>query len=158
MLMQIDGTFVVAFVSFLIFLFLIKVILYQPISFIKNKRENYLRQNNLLIDEQIQKAKALLDEKEQKLKETKKEANEQFANEIEAVKKLSLNSLNQAQTEANKLIETNKNKLDKQVVIIQNEIKEEMNSIITSIVSKVLRQNIEIKADDDKINKYLNIG
>ncbi len=158
MLMQIDGTFVVAFISFLIFLFLIKVILYQPITFIINKRENYLKQNDILKDEQIQKAKALIEQKEQKIKETKKEANEQFANEIETIKQLSLNSLNDAQNEANKIIETNKNQLDRVMILVQNEIKNEMNDIVKSIVSKVLRQEVQIDLDENKINEYLNIG
>ena len=96
MLMQIDGTFIFVVISFLIFLVIIKAILFHPISKVLEERDNYYAKNSKMESESKQKSKALIEEKEQTLQQAKKEAGELIKNTSWEAKKQSEKKIKEA--------------------------------------------------------------
>ena len=74
MLMQIDGTFVFVVISFLVFLFILKTVLFNPITTIIEKREEFYKKNSKIKEKSKEKTKTLIDQKENLLKAAKTEA------------------------------------------------------------------------------------
>ena len=62
MLMQIDGTFLFVVISFLIFLFIIKKILFQPITTVIEQRDKFYAKNLKTETETKEKSKLLTEE------------------------------------------------------------------------------------------------
>lgn len=157
MLMQIDGTFIFVIISFLIFLFIIKSILYTPITKVLAERENFYNKNSKMELESKEKTKTLISDKEEKLKQSKLEATSLIKETGKIAKDLSEKKINEAKNEvkaqndkkAQELTEENKN--------VKLEIKKDVSSFVSLIVSKVLNENVEINVDDTEINKYLKV-
>ena len=74
MLMQIDGTFIFVAISFIIFLLIIKAILFNPITKVIDERNSFYAKNAKMETESKEKSRALLDEKERALKSSRIEA------------------------------------------------------------------------------------
>ena len=157
MLMQIDGTFIFVVISFLIFLFIIKTILFHPISQILEQRDNYYAKNSKMESESKEKSRALIEEKENALKQSKAEADNIIKETTSQAKKQSALKIKEAKQSVQQEFEANKNNLIKESVDAKNAVKSEMNAIVQQIVSKVLSQDIEINLDEQKINEYLKI-
>ncbi len=158
MLMQIDGTFIVAFISFLVFLILIKLILFRPITDIIEKRQAYLEKNELTKAQTSDKIVQLKQEKENKLNIARQNANELYTSEVEKYKKEIDYAITSSQDEAKKTLEINKNKLLDESRLAKSEAKEEIVQIAKLIASKILKEDIEIKDNDNKIEEYLGIS
>ena len=58
MLMQIDGTIIFVIISFLIFLFIIKKILFQPITKVIDERNKFYAKNSKIENDSKEKSKA----------------------------------------------------------------------------------------------------
>ncbi len=157
MLMQIDGTFLFVVISFLIFLFIIKSILFSPISKILDEREKFYAKNLKMESESKEKSKNLLEQKDLALKESKKQAGEIVKQASQEAKSASALEIKQTKQEVQNLVELNKQNLEQEAKTAKSEIKKELNSIVNTIVSKVLREDLNINLSDEKINKYLNI-
>lgn len=157
MLMQIDGTFLFVAISFLIFLFLIKHILFNPINKVMDEREKFYQKNSKMELESKAKAQALIEQKELALKEARKKAADLTKKTTQEAKAAAALKIKQAKSEIQALIEENKEKLNSEANLAKAQIKEEVNSIVESIVSKILNQQIVINLDDNKIEEYLKI-
>ena len=157
MLMQIDGTFIFVVISFLIFLFIIKAILFNPITKVIDERNNFYAKNSKMELESKEKSKILLEQKQMALSETRKEASELISATSKQAKEQSANELKQAQKEATNMIDNNKNELIEQKRLAKVEAKSDINTIVSSIVSKILNENIEVNVDEDKMNNLLKL-
>jgi len=157
MLMQIDGTFIIAAISFLVFLFIIKTILFSPISKVIEERQKFYDKNAKTKTTSQEKSKAILDENEQKLKDAKFQA-------VQLVKETSEEAKQKSALEIKEAKEAQKNKIEEKISVLQsenlqvkNELKSEVSGYVSSIVSKILDEDIRIDVDEDKIKKHLNI-
>lgn len=157
MLMQIDGTFLFAGISFLIFLFIIKNILFNPIAKVMEERENFYAKNSKMESESKEKSKNLLEQKESALKDSRKQAGEIVKQASKEAKDKSALEIKQVKQEVQELIELNKQNLNQEVYNAKTEIKQEVNAIVNTIVSKVLCEELNINLSEEKIGKYLNI-
>lgn len=157
MLMQIDGTFLFVAISFLVFLAIIKHILFNPITRVMDERENFYQKNSKMEFETREKVKALLEQKELALKETRKEAADLTKQAVQKAKNSSALKIKQARNEVQALIEQNRQQLNQETSLAKTEIKKEVNTIVESIVSKILNQEISINIDENKIEEYLKI-
>ena len=153
----IDGTLLFAIISFLIFLFIIKAILFHPITKVIEEREKFYAKNSKMETESKEKSKTLLAEKEALLNESKKEASNILSSVNEEAKKQSEEILKEAKKEALNKIEQNQNELNEQQKRAKTEIKNEITNIVQSIVSKILKTDAEIDLEEEKINQYLKI-
>jgi len=157
MLMQIDATFVFVVVSFLIFLFIIKTILYRPITKVINEREKYYNKNSKREFEFNEKSKNLLEEKDLLVKNAKIQASEIVKEASQSANKESVQKIKETKLMLQEQIEANKNDLMQESTNAKKEIKHQMNDIVSQIVSKMLCEKIEINLDDEKIDRYLKI-
>lgn len=156
-MLAINGTFLFVVISFIIFFFIIKAILFVPISKIIDEREEFLEQKTNECTKIKEKTKALIDKKEAAIKETRtkasnilKEISENTASENEA-------RINRIKKEAYVRVEQNQQELDNQKAQTKQEIKSQIEDIVKSMTSKVLKEDIEISLEEEKINQYLNI-
>lgn len=156
-MLTIDGTIIFVIISFLIFLFIIKFILFQPITKVINEREKFYAKNSKMETESKEKSKALLEEKETKLNEARKEATNILNSTSEKNKKENEIILKEAKKEALEKIEQNQNTLNKEKQNAKNEIKNEIQNIVKSIISKTTGIETDINIEEEKINQYLKI-
>ncbi len=157
MLMQIDGTFVFVVISFLIFLFIIKSVLFNPISTIIEKREEFFEKNSQIEQKSKDKTKALLEQKESELKEAKKQATDILKQAKNETNKQSKEIIKQTKKDIEDSINSLELELTKEKNLAKAQIKQELSSIVQSIIYKVLNENIELSLDDNTINEYLKI-
>lgn len=157
MLMQIDGTFIFVVISFLIFLFIIKAILFAPITKIIEERENFYAKNLKMETESKEKTGSLLDEKENALKKSRAQAGEIIKETAKTAREKSASSIKETKKEIQEKIEKNKSELISESENSKRSLKNEVSAFASSIASRILNENVEISADEEKINKYLNI-
>ena len=157
MLMQIDGTFIFVVISFLIFLFIIKAILFNPITKILDEREKFYAKNTKMETESKEKTFALIEQKENALKESRFEASKIIKETSKEANNKNINVIKETKKEIQEKIEKNKEELDLAKLNTKKELKNEISSFVSSIVSKILNDNIAIQIEEEKINKYLNI-
>lgn len=157
MLMQIDGTILFVIVSFLIFLFLLKTILFSPITKVIEERDKFYAKNSKMESESKEKSKALLEQKETALNEARLEASSILATVNEEAKIKAQNLISEAKKQANDEIEHNQNKLDEESKTAKIETKTQVNDIVSSIVTQVLGEETRVELQDDEINRYLKI-
>ena len=157
MLMQIDGTFIFVVISFIIFLLIIKAVLLNPISKVIDERNSVYAKNSKMETESKQKSRALLQDKEKALKNSRKEASEIIKKVTQEAKEQSAVKIKQAKEQTALLADENKAKLDELSKQAKIEAKNELNSIVQSMVSRVLCEEVSVNLSDEKINQYLNI-
>jgi len=156
-MLTINGTFLFAIISFLIFLFIIKIILFQPITKVINEREKFYAKNSAMEKESKEKSKGLLKQKEELLNAKRLEATNLLKETKAKAKAKREKILKELKTEVLNKIEANQNTLNEEQYNAKIEIKKEMKNKIKSIVSKILGENSEIDLEEEKINQYLNI-
>lgn len=119
MLLQIDATFIFVFVSFVVFVFLMNLICYKPLTILIKKREGLLYKN----------------------KETVDETNNKKAQIVENMKK----ELSNAEFEGSNILKetSNKNKKEKEEAILNK--KEEIFNNIQDFENKMNTSSIEAK-------------
>ena len=158
MLMQIDGTFIFVVISFLVFLFIIKTILYHPITKVIDERDNFYTKNSKMESESKLKSKNLLDEKENTLKQARHKAGELIKNVTSEAKNKSEEKIKEVKQNLLNETELNKTNLENESIEAKKEIKGEMNNIVKQIIHKVLNQDVDIHLEDENISKYLKIN
>ena len=157
MLMQIDGTFIFVVISFIIFLLIIKAVLLNPISKVIDERNSFYAKNSKMETESKEKSRALLQDKEKALKNSRKEASEIIKKVTQEAKEQSSVKIKQAKEQTALLADENKAKLDELSKQAKIEAKNELNSIVQSMVLRVLCEEVSVNLSDEKINQYLNI-
>ena len=155
--MQIDGTFLFAAISFLIFLVIIKFILFNPITKVLEERENFYAKNSKMKNESNEKTKALLEEKEIALKKSREEANEIIKEANLSAKLENEFQIKEAKKEANRNLDEHNLKLNEQSASVKQELKQEVSNFVSLMVSKILKEEITVNVDEEKIKKHLKI-
>ena len=119
MLLQIDATFIFVFVSFLVFVFLMNLICYKPLTMLIKKREGLLYKN----------------------KETDDETNNKKAQIVENMKK----ELSNAEFEGSNILKetSNKNKKEKAEAILNK--KEEILDNMKNFETNISNSSVEVK-------------
>ena len=84
--MEFNGTFIVAFISFIIFTFIMNIILYKPINDIVQKRKKYIDDNYNEAKDNSQKTKTILEDRKNKLSKARFDAKEQVDKEVNSAK------------------------------------------------------------------------
>lgn len=156
-MLTINGTFLFAAISFLVFLFIIKIILFQPITKVIEERNKFYAKNSKMENDSKEKSKALLDEKANTLQETRNKASNILKTANDEAKKESELKIEEAKKEVKEKIEKNQEKLNKEKTDTKNEIKNEVSNIVRTLSTKILGEEIEINLEEERINQYLNI-
>ncbi len=157
MLMQLDGTFVFVVISFLIFLFIIKTLLYRPITGAIDEREKFLAKNSQIEKECKEKSIALVEDKERRIKQARNEAGEHIKEVSTEAKEKCAVIIKKTKKEIKEAIEENRKNLEESSHNSKIDLKSEVSGFVALIVSKILNEQTEVSIEEDRINKYLKI-
>ena len=157
MLMQLDGTFIFVAISFLIFLLIIKFILFHPFTKVMEEREKFLEKNSKTKEESNQKARDLILERDRKIKSSRAQAGEIIKQTSLEAKNAGEKLIKNTKKEVQRELEQKKETLTQESLNSKRELKSEVKGFVESIVAKILNENVEINIDDSKIDEYLKI-
>ena len=157
MLMQLDGTFIFVVISFLIFLLIIKFILFHPFTKIINERNELLEKNAATEKESNKKAQDLIIERDRKIKSSRAESGEIIKNATREAKNAGEKLIKNTKKEVQSQLEESRKELVKQSIDSKKELKSEVRGFVKSIVSKILDEEVEIDIEESKIEEYLKI-
>ncbi len=138
MLLEFDGTFIFALISFIIFVFLMNLILYKPVTKIISERQKFYDKNLSIVTSSKQKAQDTLKAKEDEIFGAKLEASNILKDmqiKTKADKEFALqNKKDEIQNKLSKnLDELHQNKQN-----VKDELKQEMETYVKLAVSKIL--------------------
>ena len=154
--MEFNGTFLVTIISFVLFVFVMNKILYEPINNIVAQRREFVDENLRTADINHKKANEISAQKEEKLKGARNDARNKYS---DAVVDFKNDILKNAQCDAdNELMQTYENLNN-----LSNEAKEglkgRMTDLANDIVEKMIGYRSEVQGfDNDAVNRILYQG
>ena len=152
--MEFNGTFLVTIISFVLFVFVMNKILYEPINNIVAQRREFVDENLRTADINHKKANEISAQKEEKLKGARNDARNKYSD-----KNKKNDILKNAQCDAdNELMQTYENLNN-----LSNEAKEglkgRMTDLANDIVEKMIGYRSEVQGfDNDAVNRILYQG
>lgn len=157
--MEFNGTFLVTIISFVLFVFVMNKILYEPINNIVAQRREFVDENLRTADINHKKANEISAQKEEKLKGARNDARNKYSDAVVDFKNKKNDILKNAQCDAdNELMQTFENLNN-----LSNEAKEglkgRMTDLANDIVEKMIGYRSEVQGfDNDAVNRILYQG
>ena len=157
--MEFNGTFLVTIISFVLFVFVMNKILYEPINNIVAQRREFVDENLRTADINHKKANEISAQKEEKLKGARNDARNKYSDAVVDFKNKKNDILKNAQCDAdNELMQTYENLNN-----LSNEAKEglkgRMTDLANDIVEKMIGYRSEVQGfDNEAVNSILYQG
>ncbi len=156
MLLQIDATFLFVLLSFVIFLCLMNLICYKPIMKVMAEREKLYEKNKKTVFETNSKKENVEKEINDEISKTKLESSKMLKNATEVNKEEKLGTINAKKEMAKTEIIEFENSLENNSSLVKEQLKNEVETYVKSVVSKVLNQNADnITIQREKIDEIL---
>ncbi len=154
--MEFNGTFFVTIISFLLFVFFMNKLLYEPVRKIVKERNDFILGNYKLAEENNNKANELVLERDEKIVEAKDRARVEYNEILDDFKAQRNVIIQQAQNNSKEELDKAYKDLDNISNDTKNILKSRMSDIADDIVEKVLgfRSNFD-GFDDNKVNEIL---
>ena len=149
--MEFNGTFLVAIITFIVFVFIMNKILYAPILGIMEQRENFINSNYKDADENKVKANVLNVERAEKLNGAKDDARERYLERVGEFKTQKEGIISDAQKEAGEELEKSRENLKNVSDEVKQNLKGSMNELANDIVEKVIGYRTEIEGFEDSV-------
>ncbi len=154
--MEFNGTFLVTIISFIIFVFLMNKVLYEPMLRIVAQRREFVDENLRIADENHKKAGEITNLKDAKLKSARNDAKVKYSLSVDAYKTKKDDIVKQAQAEAGDAFA----EAYEGLVNLSNETKEglkgRMTDLANDIVEKVIGYRSEVQGfNNDEVNRIL---
>ncbi len=154
--MEFNATFIVAFISFVIFIIIMNQILYKPINQIIEKRQKLIDDNYNDANNNIEKSKAILDDRLNQLKKARDIAKEKTSSAIDYIKKENQAKQKDAKEESKRKIEENINALNQNEQEAIDTLKNDVINLAQIISDKFIETSERIENIDEKeINKIM---
>lgn len=154
--MEFNATFLATIISFLIFVYLMNKVLYEPVRRIVNERHDFIEGNYSDADNNNAKAEELSEKREEELKEAKDNAKAKYNELIDNYKNQKSEIVKNAQEETSKELEDAYNNLNNVSNEAKEKLKGSMTDLANDIVEKVIGYRSEIQGfDDEEVNKIL---
>ena len=156
-MIEFNGTFLVAMLSFVVFILIMNAIFYNPILGIIRKRENYINSN-------YEDAKRLKNEAEEfnttrsaKLEQTQDKCRHELKNAIDKAQSNSVDKIKAAKENTKQIIQAKKEQLLLEETELKNNIKNTVvKELASSIASKILGSDTKIEnIDFEPVNKVM---
>ncbi len=154
--MEFNATFLVTIVSFIVFVFLMNKILYEPMLKIVSERKTFIDGNLQAADENHKKAEEISNKKEERLNGARNDAKNLYSKSVSEFKSQKDDIVKQAQEDSDReFSQANDN-----LVNISNETKEglksRMSDLANDIVEKVIGYRSEVQGfNNDDVNRIL---
>lgn len=140
--MEINATIIVSALSFIIFIFIMNNLLYEPILKIMQERNDYINNNKDTALAHKNKANALIDDKNQKISEHHKKSRDLVAAKVEALKAEKANVLNSKKSELGSYYSEQKQHLSDEKEQILNQAKLNTADIANNITTALIGAGI----------------
>ncbi len=149
--MEFNATIIVSAVSFIVFIIIMNTILYRPILRIIDERNGFIDSNIEESNSLKEKAKAILQEKEARIKEAHKAAKNTVAQGVESSKNSSSQSVSEAIAASREKIEAEKLRLAQEEGGAKEALKANVFDLAKGISEKLLGQEVHNFEYDHKI-------
>lgn len=157
--MEFNATFIVAFVSFILFTVIMNLILYKPLGKVVAQRQKFIDEHYKEAKENTAKSEAILKDKERKLDKTKHEAKKIISDKSNEVKIQKAEMTTEAQQKAGQKIDSAKEDLLKSKSEAQGVLSNQVIDLAQNISSKILGENIAIQGvDSEHVSKIMQEG
>ena len=154
--MEFNGTFFAAIISFLVFVFVMNKMLYEPVRRIVNERNNFISGNYDSATENNSKADELSNQREEKISDAKDEARGKYNEILAGFKDKRTDIVKDAQNKSHEELEQAYDNLNNLSNEAKESLKWKMTDLANDIVEKVLGYRSEVQGfDNDKVNEIL---
>lgn len=157
MLLEFDGTFIFALISFIIFVLIMNAILYKPVMKVINERQKFFDKNQKTVMHSKQKVKETLEYKDNVINSTKKEASKMLSDALIEAKDEKQHRLGQKK-------EICKEKINGHITLLENEkkeakkiLKDEFRELVKSVCEGILTKDVNVSIDEEKLDNILKI-
>ncbi|MBR1373037.1 F0F1 ATP synthase subunit B, partial [bacterium] len=141
--MEFNATFLATIISFLIFVYLMNKVLYEPVRRIVNERHDFIEGNYSDADNNNAKAEELSEKREEELKEAKDNAKAKYNELIDNYKNQKSEIVKNAQEETSKELEDAYNNLNN----VSNEAKEKLKGSMTDLANDIVEKVIGYRSE-----------
>ena len=141
--MEFNGTFFAVIITFLIFVWLMNKVLYEPVRKIVEERKLFISGNLTTAENNDKKSEELTTQRDEKLLEAKEDARLKYNELLDAFKLKKSELISNAQTEAKTELEEAYKNLEN----ISNEAKEGLKNSMLSIANDIVEKVIGYKSD-----------
>ena len=153
---EFNATFLVAMISFVVFIVIMNAILYKPILSVIEERKKYIDANNNSATESKNKIQNILDDKEKRLNEASIQAKKIISDRVEKENNNALNITEKAKAESIADITSAKDELSKEANETKEILKSNIKDLAENISYKILGENFVIEnVDNEMIDKVL---
>ncbi len=153
---EFNATFLIAMISFVVFIIIMNAILYKPILSIIAQRQNYIDDNNSAAQNSKKQALSILDDREQQINNTFAKSKEIVSSRVLKENETAKNLTDKAKAESLNSINAGKAILQKEELETSNALKTNVKELAEKISSKILGENITIdNVDYNYIDKVL---
>lgn len=154
--MDFNGTFFVSIISFLVFVFVMNKLLYEPIHKIVKQRNDFINGNYDAANANNAKANELGENRDRKIIEAKEDARSKYNEILAGYKDQRTNIIKNAQNKSNEELERAYSDLNNVSNQAKESLKWKMTELANDIVEKVLGYRSDVQGfDNDKINDIL---
>lgn len=140
--MEINATILISAISFLVFIFIMNKILYQPVLDIMEKRKNYIESNKNQVQAHKRKAEDLISDKNAKIADAQRKSRDIVAAKSDALKEEKNKVLNDAKTNAAAFFNTEKQNLVHQKEETAANMKFDVADIANRLTTKLMGEGI----------------
>lgn len=148
--MEFNGTFIVAFISFIVFTFVMNLILYKPINDIVQKRKNIVDKNYEDADKNSVKKDEVLQERENKLAKATEDAKALVAEKTAEVNGKKEEIKSKAKAEAKKNIDAYNIYYTNATADAKDFLRKEVVNLAQTISDKFLGESEKINEEENK--------
>ena len=155
--MEFNATFLVSVISFIIFTIIMNMIFYKPLGRVISERQKFIDETRNDARNSIQKADAILQDRDNKLNKSVADAKKLVADKVNEANENSREKTAQAKQKSTEEIASAKSNLQEEAKQYTQELKTKVKDLAEVISSKVLGINVKIEnADNELIDRILN--
>lgn len=155
-MLEFNATFIIAMISFVIFILIMNWIFYKPILGVIEEREKFINDHYNHAKNSKDKADALLKDKDERLNKTLSDSRKIVSNKVEEANKNSKTLTEEAKKSSQDKIEEAKKNLSLDEKNTTEAIKNNVKDLAENISSKILGENFGIdNVDYELVNKAL---
>ena len=156
--MEFNATFLIAMLSFVVFIMIMNAIFYNPILGIIRKREDYINSNYEDAKRFDNSAQEFKTTREAKLEQVQEKCRHEFKTVVDVAQSEATNKINAAKDNSKRAIQTKKDELLKNEQTLKNQIKSTVvKDLASSIATKMLGYDTKIDNEDfEPVNRVMD--
>ena len=155
-LVNFNFTFFIQIVNTLILFFVLKRILFKPVTEFMDKRTQGIENAIQEAEDKKQESDRLKDEYEQKIQDIQLERNKIIEEATQKARIKTDEILEIANEEAKQILEKAKNEIDREKQKMMNELKDEISTLALLAASKVIEKDLDSNTHEQMIQQFID--